>query len=47
LAESRGRRSLEKFLEDLKKGDVIAVSFPFSDGVGAKRRPVLVLWIAS
>jgi mRNA interferase MazF len=34
---------LEKSLEDLRKGDVIAVSFPFSDGSGAKRRPALVI----
>jgi mRNA interferase MazF len=34
---------LEKSLEELRKGDVIAVSFPFSDGVGAKRRPALVI----
>jgi mRNA interferase MazF len=34
---------LEKSLEDLRKGDVIAVSFPFSDSVGAKRRPALVI----
>jgi mRNA interferase MazF len=28
---------------EIQQGDVVAVDFPFTDGIGIKRRPVLVL----
>jgi mRNA interferase MazF len=43
LAESGGRRSLEGFIENLIKGDVVSVPFPFSDTPTTKRRPALII----
>lgn len=34
---------MEKSLENLKKGDVIAVAYPFSDSLSAKKRPALII----
>jgi mRNA interferase MazF len=34
---------LERPIENLKKGDIVAVSFPFSDGSTVKKRPALVI----
>jgi mRNA interferase MazF len=34
---------LERFIENLVKGDVISVPFPFSDASATKRRPALIV----
>ena len=34
---------MERFIENLVKGDVISVPFPFSDASATKRRPALIV----
>jgi mRNA interferase MazF len=34
---------LEKSLDHFRKGDVVAVAYPFSDSLSAKKRPALII----
>jgi mRNA interferase MazF len=43
LARFRGKWSLERSIENIRKGDVFSVLFPFSDSVTVKKRPTLVI----